>query len=153
IQQAQAIRDALAKQRPASASEFSTNYQKLESDLQALHQKLEAATADLKETPLVASHPVYGYFARRYGLQLKAVLWEPEVMPSEEQWAELKKLLADHPAKTMIWEGEPDPAIQARLDELGVAGCVVPPAGNTPEDGDYLAVWYAHAERITALEP
>ena len=70
--------------------------------------------------PLVASHPVYQYFARRYALNLKAVLWEPDVVPDDNAWAALKRLLKTHRAQWMIWEGKPIKESVKRLKQMGV---------------------------------
>ena len=98
--------------------------------------------------PLVASHPVYQYFARRYGLNLKSVMWEPEEMPTAEQLKEVENSLEAHPAKWMIWEGEPNPESVKKLEKLGVRSIVFDPCGNTPEEGDFLTVMQ---ENVTNL--
>jgi zinc transport system substrate-binding protein len=83
---------------------------------------------------------VYQYFATRYSLNLQSVLWEPEVMPEDDQWNTLQAVLAKHPAKWMIWEGEPMAASVEKLQTLGVQSLVFDPCGNTPEQGDFLSV-------------
>ena len=89
---------------------------------------------------LVASHPVYQYFARRYKLNLEAVLWEPDVYPDEGMWRDLKKLLSNHPAKWMIWEGDPLSKSVKKLQKLGVKSIVFDPCGNKPDSGDFMTV-------------
>jgi zinc transport system substrate-binding protein len=101
---------------------------------------LETLVASQRSQPLVASHPVYQYFATRYGLNVHSVLWEPDVMPEDDQWNTLQALLAKHPAKWMIWEGEPMTASVEKLQALGVRSLVFAPCGNTPEQGDFLSV-------------
>ncbi len=49
----------------------------------------------------MASHPVYYYLSQRYGLNLKSVLWEPDVVPDEVQWQELEKILETHHLKNL----------------------------------------------------
>ena len=44
---------------------------------------------------------------RRYDLNAKSVHWEPDAVPSAKMWDELASMLRDHPASTMIWEGNP----------------------------------------------
>jgi zinc transport system substrate-binding protein len=139
-QQAKAIEAALSRLLPAQQATFAKQYASLEKDLMALDTRLEALVASQRTQPLVASHPVYQYFATRYGLNLQSVLWEPEVMPEDDQWNALQALLAKHPAKWMIWEGEPMPASVDKLQPLGVQSLVFDPCGNTPEQGDFLSV-------------
>lgn len=139
-QQAKAIEAALSRLLPAQQATFAKQYASLEKDLMALDTSLEMLVDSQRTQPLVASHPVYQYFATRYGLNLQSVLWEPEVMPEDDQWNTLQALLAKHPAKWMIWEGEPMAGSVEKLQTLGVQSLVFDPCGNTPEQGDFLSV-------------
>jgi zinc transport system substrate-binding protein len=139
-QQAKAIETALSRLLPAQQATFAKQYASLEQELMSLDTHLEALVASQRTQPLLASHPVYQYFATRYGLNLQSVLWEPDVMPEHDQWNTLQALLAKHPAKWMIWEGEPLTASVEKLQALGVRSLVFAPCGNTPEQGDFLSV-------------
>ena len=139
-QQAKVIEAALSRLLPAQQAAFAEQYVSLEKDLMALDTRLETLVANQRTQPLVASHPVYQYFATRYGLNLHSVLWEPDVMPEDEQWHTLQSLLAKHAAKWMIWEGEPITASVEKLQALGVESLVFDPCANTPEQGDFLSV-------------
>lgn len=92
------------------------------------------------ERSLIASHPVYQYFARRYGLNLESVMWEPYQIPDEIEWAALKIRLRHYPAKWMIWESEPLRDSVERLRSMGVSSLVFNPSGNKPEKGDFISV-------------
>jgi len=139
-QQARAVHDALSRRMPDQANTFSANFHALERDLLELDARLEAITARDPAQPLLASHPVYQYLARRYSLNLESVMWEPDAMPPESEWRALAALREGHPANWMLWEGEPAPEIGKRLQELGVQGIVFAPCGNRPETGDFLSV-------------
>ena len=82
-------------------------------------RRIEEIVNRKRVQPLLAPHPVYDYFARRYGLNIRSVLWEPEIVPNARQWAELENIIKEHPAKWMIWEGDPHPDLIARLESLG----------------------------------
>ncbi|MGF1522758.1 MAG: metal ABC transporter substrate-binding protein [Leptolyngbyaceae cyanobacterium] len=153
IEQATVIRDRLSAEFPEQADVFAANFEELEADLVAIDEQIETIiTASPQQTqPLIASHPVYDYFAERYGLNLQSVLWEPESFPEEDQWAELEAMLAEHPAEWMIWEGEPLPESVERLQELGIESVVVDPAGNVPETGDFLAVMQANVDNLQSV--
>ena len=150
IEQAAVIRDRLSEQFPNHASVFGANFETLEQDLTLIDEQLAALVDEspARDQPLLASHPVYDYFAERYGLNLESVLWEPETMPDEAQWAELEELLTAHPAEWMIWEGEPLPESVERLQALGVESVVFDPAGNVPETGDFLAVMQDNVDNL-----
>jgi zinc transport system substrate-binding protein len=138
--QAKAILSALEKQRPRHADVFIQNYTLLEKDLVSLDQTLTAIVAQDSNKPFIASHPVYQYLARRYNINMKSVMWEPEIMPQQNQWDALQQLLATHDAKWMIWEGQPDKQALARLQTLGISSLVFSPCANTPEEGDFVSV-------------
>ena len=109
---------------------------------------LEQIVANNLAQPLVASHPIYDYLARRYDLHIRSVLWEPEEVPHTQQWAELERLLADHPAKWMIWEGEPTSQTINRLKSLGIGSMVFNPAANVPDKGDFLTAMHQNIENF-----
>lgn len=83
---------------------------------------------------------MYDYFARRYRLNIVSVHWEPDQTPGDEQWLELKKILEQHPAKWMIWEGDPLTATIEKLKGLQIDSIVFNPCGNVPAQGDFLTV-------------
>ena len=98
--------------------------------------------------PLLASHPVYDYLSRRYGLNIKSVHWEPDEAPSNEQWIELRRILKDHPAKWMIWEAAPLQKSQGSLKSIGIKSLVFDPCGNVPGKGDFVTVMRQNGENI-----
>lgn len=149
IQQAEAVKNALSKFSPDAAA----NFEKLKADLGALDARLIAVGKRIANAPLVASHPVYHYLARRYALNLQAVLWEPETVPDDKAMEELKAILAKHPAKWMLWEGDPAKESVAKLDTIGVKSLVFDPCGNVPESGDFLSVMTANVEALEKAFP
>jgi zinc transport system substrate-binding protein len=149
IVQAEAIRDALIRLRPDAAGDFQQRFAALETDLRELDDRLAAAVAAGGSRPLVFSHPVYQYFIRRYAIDGYAVHWEPEATPTPEQWQELERLLAEHPARSMVWEGTPDPDTVAELKRRGLDSVVFDPCGNVHEEGDYLTVMRENLRRLS----
>ncbi len=140
LDQAHAIRQAFARALPEEEEAFRQRFDSLADDLLALDESLRNLFAGIGDRPLLASHPVYQYMARHYDLNLASVHLEPDEYPSENAWSDLRKLLADHPAEWMLWEGEPTPETSGTLSELGVRSVVFDPSGNAPEEGDYLTV-------------
>ena len=146
--QAKAIGDALTRKNPRQRDAFQKNYKTLEKDLIKLDRDIQAVVSKDPLKPLLVSHPVYDYFARRYGLKIKSVHWEPDEVPSAEQWLELQKILKEHPAKWMIWEGEPMGESVERLKSIGVNSLVFDPCGNTPDQGDLLTMMRQNVENL-----
>ena len=148
IAQAQAVHDALARRRPANADAFGANLEALTNDLRKLDEQLMSIAREIDGEPLVASHPVYQYWARRYGFNLQSVTLEPDVVPDDRAMGVLKTILADHPAKIMIWEGDPDPRSVELLRTIGVRSVVFDPCGNIPDEGDFLTAMKRNTEAL-----
>ena len=147
-QQAKAIEKAMSRKRPELSSIFQKNYEALAEDIMALDTELRVIFTKDPERRLVVSHPVYDYLARRYGLNIKSVQWEPDEIPSFSQWQELQVMLADHSAKWMIWEGEPLEATVVKLEEKGIGSLVFSPCSNVPEQGDFLSVMQRNTKNL-----
>ena len=139
-EQARAVRDALSRIMPAQRDTFASNYQALEHDLLDLDARLKTIVSRDPAKPMIASHPVYQYLARRYSLNLKSLMWEPDAMPPETEWLALAKLREGHPAAWILWEGKPSHKTSERLQQLGVLSTVFDPCGNRPVAGDFLSV-------------
>jgi len=149
-QQAQAIRDQLIRLRPTAAGKFDTNLQSLEKDLDDLDRLLAHASVPLGRAPMLGSHPVYHYAARRYGWNLKSVHWEPDEMPSDADWRKFEQLHAEHPAKIMLWEEDPLPSVAARLRQMGIEPIAFETCASQPKTGDYLTAMKTNAARLAA---
>ena len=152
-QQAVTIRDALVELLPSSEQALKNNFAALQKDLQALDTELRNIADKFRETPLAGSHPVYQYLARAYNLTIWSVHWEPNKMPDEAGWEELSAIRKEHPAKIMLWEGEPDKAIARKLLEQGVSSVVFDPCGNRPDEGDWFSVIQANISRLGREAP
>ena len=114
----------------------------------ALDRNIQLIVAKNQSQPLMASHPVYDYFSRRYGLNIRSLHWEPDEVPTGEQLVELRNILRGHPAKWMIWEGEPNPASVVKLRVMGMNSLVFDPCGNVPDEGDFLSVMRQNVENL-----
>jgi len=149
--QAEAIAVRFKKAQPDAAAKIDGNLAALLADLSSLDGRLKAFGKAWGDQPLVASHPIYQYFARAYGLKIEAIEWEPEMEIKDGDLAELKKILAKHPATWMIWEDAPSEANIAAIAKLGLKSVVFAPCANRPAEGDWLAVMKANVERMEAM--
>ena len=148
LAQAEAIHQALARLRPQHEEDFQENFAALRADLNRLDQELSAVVQGKSERAVFFSHPVYQYLQRRYDLNAKSVHWEPEEVPPQKGWEELAGLLQQHPAKWMIWEGQPSDENVQRLAEMGMQSTVFDPCGTRPTEGDFLEVMRQNAENL-----
>ena len=149
IMQAKAILSALEKHDAEHAEDFRKNFALLEAELAELDKTIRNLVAHDPDKLLVASHPVYQYFARRYEIKLKSVMWEPDVVPDQNQWYELQQMLNSHDARWLIWEGEPDQQSIVRLRAMGINSLVFDPGANLPVEGDFMGLMKSN---VTALE-
>jgi zinc transport system substrate-binding protein len=138
VKQADAVRASLSKLRPDRTDALRENFYALKSDLETLDREIADVVANAPDQPVLFSHPVYQYFERRYGVNARSVHWEPEEAPGDAMWNELRELLDEHPARWMIWEGEPAASTAEKLAKLGLKSLVFEPCGNVPAEGDYL---------------
>lgn len=151
IWQAEEVHRALSEFDPENESAYTEGFNSLADDLDALHQEFKAVGLRLKEVPLVGSHPVYQYLARRYYLGIESVHWEPDVAPGDEGVNELKEILETHPAKWMIWEGSPIEKSVKLLEGMGIDSVVIDPCGNRPDSGDWLTVMRENLENLKTV--
>lgn len=149
-EQARAIYEAFLAHDIADSLLLRRNFEALERDLLDLDSSLRTVTQGHHGQTLFASHPIFQYFARRYGLNLVAVLWEPGEFPSQKQWDHLAELQKKNAASWMIWEGEPLPASKRRLLQMGIHSVVFDPCANRPVHGDFLSVMRANLEGLRA---
>lgn len=148
VRQAEAVAWAMDRKRPELRDTFQRNYKALAGDLNALDRDIQAIVSQQSSMPLVVSHPVYDYFARRYGLNIMGVHWEPDQVPGSEQWSKFKAILRQHPAKWMIWENQPVQASVDGLKTLGVDSLVFDPCGNVPDQGDFMTVMRRNVDNL-----
>lgn len=151
--QAKAVLEALQALLPGEDDTLSENYSALVSDLVKLDGTMKLAAEGIGDTPLFVSHPVYHYLSKAYKLKTEDVMWEPEVVPSEDQLTELSHMRDFHESIWMIWEGEPAAESIAKLKEMGIESVVFDPCGNVPDSGDWLSVMLQNLENLAAIVP
>jgi zinc transport system substrate-binding protein len=150
-QQAEAIMKSFIRKVPEDKQTFADNFATLETDLLQLDKRLKDITAHNNRQPLVASHPIYQYLARRYNLNLKMMMWEPDADPGRAEWKRLEAQLTNHPAKWMLWEGNPLAGSVDRLEGMGVNSTIFDPCYSRPQQGDFLSVMRQNVENIEKI--
>jgi len=152
--QAGEIRNALVARLPDRAEALEQGYAELVKDLDALDARLKALAPKLGEQVLLCSHPAYNYVGRRYAWNLKTYHLDPEMMPDDETFAEIKSYLAEQPAKYMLWESQPTEEIAARMGtELGLECIVYSPcealdSAQLAAGEDFLTVMNGNVQRL-----
>jgi zinc transport system substrate-binding protein len=146
--QALAIANAFDRKLPQHRKLFERNFTALKNDLLALDADIRNVVDRNPSLPLLASHPVYDYLARGYGINLKSVHWEPGEIPGTDQWLDLQKKLEMHPAAWMVWEGEPVAESVKQLKSKGIDSLVFEPCANQPQEGDLFTIMKRNIENL-----
>ena len=148
IQQARAILEELQRKRPDAGDYFAENFKSLEQDLLALDTEMLSLSEKVAGRLFMASHPIYQYLARRYRLNIDAMIWEPDKFPSEEQWQRFSQRLQQQPVQWILWEGEPLEKTRQRLSEMEVSVVVFGPCMNVPAKGNFLTVMWQNVQNL-----
>lgn len=140
VRQAEAVLQGLIRIQPDRKAELEKNYALLSEDLSRLDKTLKTHLEDHASRNFIASHPVYDYLAAGYDLEIRSVHWEPGRQPRDSEWKTFQEILKEHPARYMIWEGQPLESVEKKLNELGLEVIVFDPCANKPEQGDFLSI-------------
>jgi zinc transport system substrate-binding protein len=132
--QAQNIRDALIRADPAGEADYRAGFQRLASELDALHAELTRALAPLRGREMLVYHPAFGYFAAEYGLKQVAVETGGR-QPSARELAALIALARERGIRVIFVQPQFSQA-GARAVAEAIGGAVVP-LDDLPRD--YLA--------------
>jgi len=146
--QAEAVYHACLNTGLSTPEALKKNFSELRDELLNLDGQIMNALRPARGHPVVASHPVYQYLARRYKLDIRSVLWEPGEPPSSEMWRELEVLQSNRPARWMVWEADPLARTVERLRAAGVRSVVFDPCSNRPEAGDFMSVMRRNVARL-----
>lgn len=152
VEQARAVASAFEKALPDERATIRDGFEALERDLLGQDAALREVVARI-EVPLVGSHPVYQYLAQGYGLEIASVHFEPDEYPADAAWRDLDGLLAERPARWMLWEGAPMVRTARSLEDRGVHSLVFDPCGNAPSSGDFLSVQRSNLENLERARP
>jgi zinc transport system substrate-binding protein len=139
-QQAESVHQALRDLLPDYSEELDKNFNQVNNDLIDLDKRMEAITLRLNHQLLIASHPVYQYLVQGYGLNLFSLHWEPDQLPTKEQWDALAHIIKDSNARIMIWEDVPNHEIIDKLNDLGIYIAVFNTCANSPGGGDFMSM-------------
>lgn len=151
-QQAKAIASALRKRWPNQGQAIAQRETELLNALEALDHGYSEQARRLADKTLIYSHPVYQYFERRYQLTGHSLHWEPDEVPDEQQWTQLKTLIKGKKNVLFVWEDFPVKVITDRMNSLGLEYVVIRPAANRG-DIDWLSEQQVNLQRLQSSSP
>lgn len=124
----------------------------LQADLLALDSTWQDATASCASPYLVVAHAAFGYLARAYGFEQRAIAGlDPEIEPSGAQIAELTQFVRDNDVTTVYYEVLVSPAVAETIArEAGVDTAMLDPLEGVSGSDDYLSVMERNLQTIIA---
>ena len=155
----QKIFAALAKADEQNADYYKQNYSALENQLEGLHGDFKSALSQSHRKDVVTSHAIFGYLARRYGLNQRAVAGlSPQEEPSLKKLMELTEIVKELGIKYIFTETLGSSKLSDSLArEAGISTLVFNPLESWTQkeldDGqDYFSVMRQNLEVLmTAL--
>ena len=153
VEAAGLVTDALSEADPDGAEEYATNAEALIADLEELDGEAEAAFASCGTTTLVTAHDAFGYFADRYGFDVRPINgMAPDQAPDARTLAELSDFVAGNGITTVYTETLVSSAVADTVAaEAGVDTAVLDPLEGLTDasDGeDYLEVMRANIDAV-----
>ncbi|MEM6275644.1 MAG: metal ABC transporter substrate-binding protein [Pseudomonadota bacterium] len=146
--QAEAIAGALSTRGLAAEEDVAERLASLQAELESFDEVTRDALSPLNGASVIATHPRYHYFERRYGLSITSLEWEAGAMPSEDELADLAEAVADTGAQILIWEAAPPAEAVEAVSALGLQSVVFPPLAHAPAEG---SIFESLTASVTAL--
>jgi zinc transport system substrate-binding protein len=148
IAQAEAIASVIVARDMAASEDVEARLADLTSDLMELDATTEAALSGLQGVEIIATHPRYQYFARRYGLSITSLEWEAGAAPTDEELADLERLSSELDARILIWEAQPPGEAMDAAAALGLQNVVFEPWANQGASDTFFD---AYADAVSGL--
>ena len=148
IAQAEAIAAAVMSRDLAAEQDVEARLAELRSELTALDAMARDALSSLKGTAILATHPRYQYFARRYSLSISSLEWDAGAMPSQDDLADLERLATELDARILIWEAKPPQAAFKLTEALGLHSVVFEPGAG---QGTPVSLFDAYRQAVSGL--
>jgi ABC-type Zn uptake system ZnuABC Zn-binding protein ZnuA len=116
---------------------------------------------DFKGFLILSSHPSYAYLAKRYGFEIEAFDFEPDLAiehPSQAQQMALvisfkQKILLSNPNQKLIffWEKTPHPSLIKALEAQEIQSYLLRTVESEPTEGYYLRAVHADLKKLAQV--
>ncbi|MEM1237353.1 MAG: metal ABC transporter substrate-binding protein [Pseudomonadota bacterium] len=148
IAQAEAIASGLVARGLADEDEVKSKLAVLTAELSDLDAQSKGALSGARDIAIIATHPRYQYFARRYSLAITSLEWDAGAAPTEDELAELARLATETDARILVWEAQPPDEAVAAVEALGLKSVLFEPGSSKGAKGPYTN---AFAEAVAAI--
>jgi len=151
------IRDALIQADPAGKDAYEANFQKVDSELDALDAEYRAALSGLANRDVVVAHAAYGYLCQAYGLNQTAIEGlSPDSEPDPARVAQIIDFARERAVRVIFFEELVSPKVaQSIAAQVGAGTDVLSPIeGLTDEEtaagDDYFSVMRRNLKALTS---
>ena len=138
------LAEALGRKDPVRAKEYAARAEQTEEELDALDAEIRDRISKFTIRKLIAFHPAWGYFARRYGLSVLGAIEEsPGREPGIREVEEIVRLVRTSGLRAVFAEPQfPAKAAEAIAAECGVKVLILDPVGGEgiPGRADYFSL-------------
>lgn len=141
IAQAESIAAAVIARDLAIEENVEARLAELRADLTELDAMARDALSGLEGVTMIATHPRYQYFARRYSLNITSLEWDAGAMPSDDQLADLERLSKELDARILIWEAQPPREAIERTEALGLQSIVFETWAGRSAEGSFFEAY------------
>lgn len=147
---AEKINKKLASLRPEKAMDFNRNFLRLKEDLKTLDGEIKEAVASFGSRKIITFHNAWGYFARRYGLNIEEVLIDvPGKEPSPKKIKKVIDKIKAQRIRTIFIEPQFNPKIaEVIAKEAGANVIVLDPIGGADGRKTYLELMRYNLEQM-----
>ena len=149
MRQAESIRDALIAAQPQEAVRFEEGFSELAADLEEVDSAMRDAATGLESKAFLADSPAFAYLARRYGLDIRMIRFDPADPTANSFWHEVEHGISH--SHVMLWSSPPSAEVAARLEDLGISPVVLDGTGARQGQADLLDAMRANAAELGRL--
>ncbi|WP_336923597.1 metal ABC transporter substrate-binding protein [Aquipuribacter sp. SD81] len=140
---------------PAGEETYATNLAALQDELAGLDERMRTALADCEVEVLVTAHDAFGYFADRYGFEVRPINGlTPDQEPDARTLGEIADFVEDSGVSTVYTETLVSSRVADTVAaEAGVTTAVLDPVEGLTEESaaqDYVGVMEANTEAVRA---
>lgn len=130
------ILDGYLKVDPKNKDYYSSNTNKLLSQLDELDKEFRQGLMDCGQRDIITSHAAFGYLARAYGLnQVTITGISPDEEPSQQQLIKVSKFAKEHNIKYIFFEKLVSPKLSETIaQEIGAKTLVLDPIEGISEN-------------------
>jgi zinc transport system substrate-binding protein len=149
------IKNSLSELMPEHATEFETNFKQLKTELEKLDQEFKTTIESSKTKDLLVSHAAYGYWEKRYGIEVSAITGlSPTQEPTQKELQKIIEESMEHNIHYVIFEQNVSPKVAEIIQkEIGAESLTLHnleavTEENIKQKDDYFSIMRKNLETI-----